>query len=178
MQDAWYYPIIAFGVFIIASLTDYWDGLVARKRGELSNFGRLMDPIADKVLVLSCFFVFLSLKLIALWMVLAIVLRELLITGMRLIAMTRSVILSADRGGKNKLISQVVTICVIFTYLTVRSLDTHFSLALLNPFEGFFRVAIFSTMLITVLLTILSGLMHIQKNWRLICDAKPRKNNS
>ena len=82
--------LIALAVFIVASLTDWLDGMLARRRGELTPLGALLDPIADKVLVLGAFLAFVQLRLVPAWMVLVIMLRELVITRIRLIAANKS----------------------------------------------------------------------------------------
>ena len=81
--------IAALAVFVIAAFTDLWDGRIARRRGLISNFGVLMDPIADKVLVLSAFFCFVKLQVAPVWMVVLIAGREIGITALRLLALAR-----------------------------------------------------------------------------------------
>ena len=92
--------VLALAVFTIASLTDYLDGHLARKYNLISEFGKLMDPIADKFLVLSAFFIFMQLQLIAVWMFAVIFAREVIVTGLRLFALRRGIALAAEAAGK------------------------------------------------------------------------------
>src|SRR5262245_4025465 len=89
-RDTW-----ALLLFVAASLTDYWDGKIARRDKLITNFGILMDPLADKILICSAFIAFIELRLIPAWMVVVIVARELGITGLRLLAASKQVVLAA-----------------------------------------------------------------------------------
>src|ERR1700689_759551 len=117
----WQIPLrntLALILFCIASFTDFLDGKIARSRGLITNFGILMDPLADKIMTCSAFVAFVeSTHLhpdapvkVAAWMVIIIVARELAITGLRLLAASKGVVLSAERFGKHKTISQIITI--------------------------------------------------------------------
>ncbi len=112
----------ALGCFAVASLTDWLDGFLARRWNQMSPLGALLDPIADKVLVLGMFLAFVQLNLIPAWMVLIIVLRESLITGVRLYAASRQLVLAAAKEGKQKTVSQMVTILLILTLLVAEAL--------------------------------------------------------
>jgi CDP-diacylglycerol--glycerol-3-phosphate 3-phosphatidyltransferase len=113
---------LALVLFSLAGFTDFLDGRLARKRGLITNFGILMDPLADKILICSAFVAFVeSTHLhsdlhpdapvkVAAWMVIVIVARELAITGLRLLAASKNVVLAAENFGKHKTISQIVTI--------------------------------------------------------------------
>jgi CDP-diacylglycerol--glycerol-3-phosphate 3-phosphatidyltransferase len=104
---------IALVLFSAASLTDYFDGKIARRDNLITNFGILMDPLADKILVCSAFIAFVELKWIYAWMVVIIVARELAITGLRLLAASKNVVLAAEGYGKHKTISQIIAIISI-----------------------------------------------------------------
>jgi len=104
---------LALVLFSAASLTDYFDGKIARRRKLITNFGILMDPLADKILVCSAFIAFVELRWIPAWMVVIIVARELAITGLRLLAASKNVVLAAEGYGKHKTISQIVAIISI-----------------------------------------------------------------
>src|SRR3972149_6492846 len=97
---------IAAVLFLIASLTDFYDGYYAKKYQLTSDFGKIMDPIADKVLVLAAFFVFTHMRLIPVWMFALIFIREVLITGWRLAAVLTGEVLAAEKAGKIKTVSQ------------------------------------------------------------------------
>src|SRR5579863_6921665 len=103
-------------LFSAASLTDYFDGKIARRDKLITNFGILMDPLADKILVCSAFIAFVGLGWIPAWMVVVIVARELAITGLRLLAASKQVLLAAEGYGKHKTISQIVAIIAILVY--------------------------------------------------------------
>lgn len=97
-------------LFSVASLTDYFDGKIARRDNLITNFGILMDPLADKILICSAFIAFVGRGWMPAWMVVVIVARELAITGLRLLAASRQAVLAAERYGKDKTISQIVAI--------------------------------------------------------------------
>src|SRR5688500_5183183 len=114
-----YGDTIALIVFCMASLTDYFDGKIARRDKLITNFGILMDPLADKILICSAFIAFVGRDLMPAWMVVIIVARELAITGLRLLASTKNLIIAAERYGKHKTISQIVatiSILVLVSY--------------------------------------------------------------
>src|SRR5450631_2066706 len=112
---------LALFFFCLAGVTDFLDGRIARSRKLITNFGILMDPLADKIMTCSAFVAFVeSTHLhpdapvrVAAWMVIIIVARELTITGLRLLAASKGVVLSAERYGKHKTISQIVAIISI-----------------------------------------------------------------
>jgi CDP-diacylglycerol--glycerol-3-phosphate 3-phosphatidyltransferase len=101
---------IALALFIAGGLSDFLDGEIARRRKLITNFGILMDPLADKIMVCSAFIAFVGLNWMPAWMVVVVVARELAITGMRLLAVSKSVVLAAEGFGKHKTISQIVAI--------------------------------------------------------------------
>jgi CDP-diacylglycerol--glycerol-3-phosphate 3-phosphatidyltransferase len=101
---------VALLLFITASITDHYDGKIARRDGLITNFGILMDPLVDKILVCSAFIAFVGRDLMPAWMVVVIVARELAITGLRLLAAAQNIVLAAEGFGKHKTISQIVAI--------------------------------------------------------------------
>jgi len=109
-----YHKTIALVLFIAAGVSDFLDGVIARRHKLITNFGILMDPLADKIMVCSAFIAFVGLNWIPAWMVVVVVARELAITGMRLLAAARNVVLPAEGFGKYKTISQIVAIIAIF----------------------------------------------------------------
>jgi CDP-diacylglycerol--glycerol-3-phosphate 3-phosphatidyltransferase len=109
---------IAFIIFIIASLTDLLDGIFARRHNLVSDLGKLLDPIADKILIIGVFLAFLQLEIVVnAWMVAVIMLREFIVTGLRLYVLKSGEVLEAKRWGKHKTVSQVAGIVVIFIAL-------------------------------------------------------------
>src|SRR5258707_9490633 len=104
---------IALVLFIAGGISDFLDGQIARRQKLITNFGILMDPLADKIMVCSAFIAFVDLKWIPAWMVVIIVARELAITGLRLLAASKNVVLAAEGYGKHKTVSQIVAIIAI-----------------------------------------------------------------
>ena len=109
-QAAWSFAYTAaLLLFLAASATDYLDGHYARKFGIVTNFGKLMDPLADKVMIAAAFICLVPLKAVPAWVAIVIVGREFLITGLRLLAAGRGVILQSERLGKHKAVWQIIT---------------------------------------------------------------------
>jgi CDP-diacylglycerol---glycerol-3-phosphate 3-phosphatidyltransferase len=104
---------LALALFIVASITDHYDGKIARRDGLITNFGILMDPLVDKILICSAFIAFVGRDLVPAWMVVVIVVRELAITGLRLLAASQNTVLAAEGFGKHKTVSQIVAIIAI-----------------------------------------------------------------
>lgn len=159
--------IAALVIFILAALSDLFDGMIAHRRNMVTDFGRLMDPIADKILVLAAFAAFLQLQLIDAWMFVIIVSREILITSLRLFALNKGKVLSAARAGKHKTVSQMAVIFYILIFVVVKESVKTFSRW--NPvWEEFFRNSIYIMMLLTVGLTLYSGLSYLWENRKVI----------
>ena len=107
---------IALGVFVLASFTDFLDGFIARKYNMISNFGKFMDPLADKLLVCSALIGLMSLQKLNIWFVLIIIARDFIISGFRLVAAERGVVIAAGMSGKIKTALQMILIgCLIPT---------------------------------------------------------------
>ena len=158
------FKYIAILIFLLACLTDFWDGKLARKNNAVTNLGKLLDPIADKVLVLGAFLSFVELGLIPAWMVALIILREFLVTSLRLFAMANGKVLAAVRWGKNKTISQMVAIISILIYLALRDTEAWGISRFLEENGFFFQRGIFILMVITVVLTLSSGMIYTWRN--------------
>lgn len=107
------YSYIAAGIFVAAALTDMLDGKIARKYNLVTNFGKLMDPLADKLLVMSALVCLVELDKIPGWMVIVILAREFAITGLRTIAASEGIVMAAGWSGKIKTVIQMVTIVVV-----------------------------------------------------------------
>lgn len=108
---------LALGFFLLAAITDFVDGYLARSRGEITTFGMLLDPIADKLLISSSFIALVELGLAPAWAVVIIVGREIAVTGMRSIAASRGIIIPASSFGKKKMVSEVITISLLILTL-------------------------------------------------------------
>ena len=107
------FNIIAALIFLSASLTDFLDGYIARKNNLITNFGKLMDPLSDKILVISALITFVSKQYIQAWMVIIIIAREFLVTGIRIIAASKGEVIPADKLGKYKTTFQMIAIVLI-----------------------------------------------------------------
>lgn len=115
--DKW----IALAIFIIASLTDLLDGKIARKYNLVTNFGKFMDPLADKLLVCSALICLVELGKMPAWMVIIIIAREFIISGFRLIASDNGVVIAASYWGKFKTTFQMIMICLLIADITIIS---------------------------------------------------------
>ena len=111
--DKW----IALAIFIVASLTDFLDGYIARKYNLVTNFGKFMDPLADKLLVCSAMICLVELARIPAWVVIVIIAREFIISGFRLVASDNGVGIAASYWGKFKTTFQIVMICLMIADL-------------------------------------------------------------
>src|SRR6266571_5595885 len=109
-----FHETIALVLFIAGGITDFLDGQIARRQRLITNFGILMDPLADKIMVCSAFIAFVGLTWIPAWMAVVVVARELAITGLRLLAASKNVVLAAEGFGKHKTITQITAIIAIF----------------------------------------------------------------
>jgi CDP-diacylglycerol--glycerol-3-phosphate 3-phosphatidyltransferase len=161
-----YHETLALVLFTIASITDYFDGKIARRDQLITNFGILMDPLADKILVCSAFIAFVERDWTPAWMAIIVVARELVITGLRLLAASKNVVLAAERYGKHKTISQIVAIIailVVASYPTWGALgEALFGFRVLGRCwtAEFARLALW----VTMVLTVYSGGMYLWRN--------------
>jgi CDP-diacylglycerol---glycerol-3-phosphate 3-phosphatidyltransferase len=159
--------LLALGLFIVSSVTDYADGYIARKYQLITDFGKLMDPLVDKIMTMSAFICLVSLGSIPAWAVIVIVSREFLITGLRLIAAVRGKVLPAEKLGKIKTVLQIVTILYCLALLAV----VEESGQLLNPpVVTVLSIVGLTLVFLTVGLTLWSGISYFAKNWYLVSD--------
>ena len=112
---------MALLVFVIAGITDYLDGYLARKVYGVTSFGQLMDPLTDKVLVCAAFVGFVELKITPAWIVVIIISREFLVTGLRLLAASQGEVIAAGKWGKHKTVWQIVAIAAVLLGLAIRN---------------------------------------------------------
>jgi len=118
-----YGPTVALFIFIIASLTDWYDGRLARERNEVTEFGQFLDPIADKLLVFSAFVSFVQLELVPTWMIIVMIGREFLITSLRMMAISnRHKVLPAELSGKHKTAWHIATIITILVIIASQNI--------------------------------------------------------
>ncbi|MCX5667078.1 MAG: CDP-diacylglycerol--glycerol-3-phosphate 3-phosphatidyltransferase [Candidatus Omnitrophica bacterium] len=163
---------LALITFLAASFTDILDGYIAKKYNIMTDFGRLMDPIADKILALSAFLAFVEMELIPAWMVVIIIFRDVAVTGLRMSALTKGKVISADEGGKHKMVSQVFAILVILFFLIFREAGMGVFHFWSTSTERLYKNAIFILMSVTTLLTLISGMSYLIKNKGVYFNAK------
>ncbi|MCX5666318.1 MAG: CDP-diacylglycerol--glycerol-3-phosphate 3-phosphatidyltransferase [Candidatus Omnitrophica bacterium] len=163
---------LALVTFLTASFTDILDGYIAKKYKMVTDFGRLMDPIADKILVLSAFLAFVEMELIPAWMVVIIIFRDVAVTGLRMSALTKGKVISADEGGKHKMVSQVFAIVAILFFLIFREAGMKVFDFWNASTERIYKDAIFILMSITTLLTLISGVSYLIRNKGVYFNAK------
>ena len=178
--------VIALVLFCVASFTDFLDGYIARKYNQVTDFGKFVDPLADKLLVTSALVLFAEQGALAGWMVCVIIARELIITSLRVVAANKGRVLAATWTGKVKTCVQIGGIIVIYLYyifigavgsgafdsMTVSS-DGSFSatstVMFLTGTDGYPTFVYFVGWMIT-LVTIYSGFDYLRKNWDIIKD--------
>jgi len=157
---------LALMLFVVASITDHYDGKIARRDGLITNFGILMDPLVDKIMVCSAFIAFVGLNLMPAWMVVIIVSRELAITGLRLLAASKNVVLAAEGYGKHKTVSQIVAIISILVVASYPEWGDWARAFFEWPLLGFPwapTVAELSQW-VAVFFTVLSGTLYLNRN--------------
>lgn len=154
MLENFYLRLIALGLFIIAALTDLADGYYARKFGIITGFGKFMDPLADKILVSSALIAFIALGLVSPLPVMLIIGREFSITGLRLLAAYRGVVISPSWWAKVKTFMQLTVVGMILAYMTLLySLRFYHSPALAVvefDYHFYFNIGIWLTAIVTV----------------------------
>ncbi len=141
-------PVLAFIVFILASLTDMLDGMIARKHNLVTNFGKIMDPLADKILVYAAFCLFVEKGLVPGFMLIIILAREFAVAGMRTVAASEGIVVAAGTTGKIKTVLQMIAVPL----LIISSL--HPTILLLG------RIFLWASLIMTVV----SGAEYIIKN--------------
>jgi CDP-diacylglycerol--glycerol-3-phosphate 3-phosphatidyltransferase len=166
----------AFLLFLAAAITDYFDGAIARKRGLESDFGRLMDPLADKVLMAAGFITLVPLRAIPAWVVICIIAREFLITGLRLIAVKKGVVLPAEKIGKHKTLWQMITVAYFLLLLSLAEFDRQgMALGAEHWWWPAWRPAGWSLAGIALILTVYSGAAYLWRHWDLVDPADVEK---
>jgi CDP-diacylglycerol--glycerol-3-phosphate 3-phosphatidyltransferase len=157
-------------LFGIASYTDYLDGKIARQRGLVTSFGQLMDPLADKVLMAAAFVVLLDKDAgtMPAWLVIAVLFREYLVTGMRLVASSRGAVLAADWMGKQKTLWQIATASYLLVMHASREPAMAWARAIFElPVIGA-KVMVPVLLGITLITTVWSGVAYLWKNRALV----------
>ena len=147
------YMWISLAVFIIASLTDYVDGHIARKYKQVSDFGKFLDPLADKLLVISAMAMFCQWNIFPAWALMIVLTREFAVTGLRLIAVGKGKVIAAGWSGKVKTASTMIGLCVMMSFPTVMILN-------------------WVVIGVIVVTTVYSGIEYFIQNWNCLWDNK------
>ena len=148
------FDLISLAIFIIASLTDLADGKIARKYNLVTNFGKFMDPLADKLLVCSALIILIQLGRIPSWVVLIIIAREFIITGFRTVASDKGVVIAASKWGKYKTTFQMIMVCLMLANF------------------AFLQIVTNIVMWIALALTVISLVDYLWKNKNVLSDVK------
>jgi CDP-diacylglycerol--glycerol-3-phosphate 3-phosphatidyltransferase len=151
---------IIAGVFIfLAILTDWLDGWYARKYNQITNLGKILDPIADKVLIFITFSVFVYLDVVAIWWIIPIFIREIIVTIYRFVFLSKNIVIAATQSGKIKTVMQMITIGIAYFWLITHK---HFKEYHYTYVTFILQIALG----ITLFLTIKSGVNFLMNNWK------------
>ncbi len=142
---------LALAIFIIASLTDYIDGQIARKRNQVSDFGKFLDPLADKLLTLAAMCMFCQWGSFPAWALMIVLTREFAVSGLRMVAGPKGKVIAAGKSGKFKTASSMIGLCVLMAFPT-------------NVYVAWTVVALI------VITTVYSGVEYFVQNWKLLWD--------
>lgn len=153
-------------VFVLASITDFFDGYIARKYNMVTDFGKFADPLADKILVISAFCCFIEMGIMGAVPVIIVLFREFAVTSVRLVAAAKGTVVAANMWGKAKTVSQMIAIIVAITLQAALQIIGNNALA---PIFGIITTAV---IWISVALTIISGVVYLKDNFDLYKNAK------
>lgn len=164
----------AYLLFIAAALTDYYDGKIARERNLITNFGKLFDPVADKVLMAAALIMLMTLPDLRIpgWTIVAIFAREFLVTGARTLAAAEGMVIAADRWGKAKTVMQMIYVLTfLFFAILLEMLDTYTGLGKLVPggtelYRHAVGLASRGAIVLVALYTVYSGVQFARTNWK------------
>lgn len=151
----------AFAIFFfaLASITDWLDGYLARKWNQITDFGKLMDPLADKVLISAAFIGLLSHQLLPAWFVVAVITREFLVTGLRMLAASKGLILAAEKAGKHKTITQITTALTGLLILALQDVGLRPEVT-----DRLHNIVLVPLIWLTLAVTVFSGILYYSKN--------------
>jgi CDP-diacylglycerol--glycerol-3-phosphate 3-phosphatidyltransferase len=162
---------IALLIFAAASITDYFDGAIARKRNLVTNFGKLFDPLADKILIAAAFIVLVENGMLPAWIAILILSREFFVTGIRQIAMSQNVVLAAEKLGKHKMLWQIITVLYFMLESASREPWCEFLKPIFKTDSGGHPYVESFIVYFTTFLTLVSGFSYFWKNRQLFNDA-------
>jgi len=164
---------LGFLLFIVASMTDMIDGHLARKYNLVTNFGRLLDPLADKMLVTVAFVGFVEMGLFPAWIVILILCREFVVTGLRMLGVSAGRVIHADRWGKHKTVSQIITIIATLVFICARQMliyTGHWDKIVVRQMEAdwWYLLGLKILLYYCAMLTLFSGAKYLYRNRDLI----------
>ena len=142
---------LALGLFIVASLTDYIDGYIARKYNQVTDFGKFLDPLADKLLTIAAMVMFCQWDIFPGWALMIVLTREFGVTGLRLVAVGKGTVIAAGKSGKFKTASSMIGLCVLMAFPTVTMLQ-------------------WIVVAVVVITTVYSGVEYFVQNWNCLWD--------
>ena len=171
--------IIALVLFCLASVTDFIDGYIARKYNQITDFGKFVDPLADKLLVTAALLIFIEKGIFPAWMVFIVLAREFIITSLRNVAAAKGKVLAASWTGKVKTCVQIAGIIIDFFVLIIisnRDINELLSSQFV-PHDGLNPILVTNIVAwVVTLVTIYSGIDYMLKNWDLVKDGAVKKN--
>ena len=144
-------------IFVLASFTDFLDGYLARRSGQITKFGIIMDPIADKFLVIAALVLLVDMARISVWIAIIIIVREFLVTALRAVALSKDIVIKAEMGGKLKTTSQVVSITCLILDRVLLGVDLYDVGMLL--------------IWVSIVLSVISGAQYMVTFWRKMSQA-------
>lgn len=163
LAEGFYMKLIALGFFVVAALTDLADGYYARKYGIITGFGKFMDPLADKVLVSSALISFIALGYVSALPVMLIIGREFFVTGLRLLAAYRQVVIPPSWGAKVKTFMQMTVVGILMAYICLTSGLRHYHSDALSLLEFDYRYWFGLLLWATAAITIWTGVDYLIK---------------
>ncbi len=119
------HPFLGVAVFGIASITDFLDGYFARRSGQITKFGIILDPLADKFLVISALVVLVDMARLSAWIAIVIIVREFFVTGLRVVALSKDIVIPAEMGGKLKTTTQIIAILCLILDISIFDIDLY-----------------------------------------------------
>lgn len=167
---------LGYVVFVVAAITDYYDGKIARERNLVTNFGKLLDPVADKVLVVSAFVMLLGIPAMNVppWSIVMILAREFLVTGARSLAAAEGTVIAANKSGKTKTLLQMIYVCTFLFFAVILQGLTEYPEALtalpggVNLWIQWIGITSQWSIIVVALYTVYSGIEFARENWKVL----------
>ena len=156
--NRWLIAGLAFG---LAAITDAFDGSIARKRGITTDFGKLLDPVADKLLVAGSLIALMMVGLCSPWIIIIVLFREFLVTSMRMIQAGRGNIIPANNWGKAKTVIQIVAIVTVFVTQYIKYIIAHFKIGVPDIVPQIGDIAAQALLWISAVVTLISGAVYL-----------------